>query len=1378
MPRKRGRIQLVLPGQYAVSPGSFLPLDQREALERGEGPLHGRVSGCALVADLVGSTRMVEALVQALGLPRAAETLGGLLNRVFTGLIDRIHRHGGTVIHFGGDALTAWFDDPRQESALCCAFEIQEFLADQPPVLPGISRIQVRARTSLCSGEVLRCVVGDPRIQRMDVLVGSLMVRLARLNSRTPPERVCVDGGFLPLLHERGARFEAIPGSGEEGFAVSDLPVRASAGPEAAPVREVSLQEQWVHPAVEARLRSLGGRLLDEMRSVSTLFLHFQGIDYDRDPEAERRLDVLVRFVQGVFDRYEGVLLQVVPGDKGDYLYGCFGAPVAHEDDLDRGLLAALDLLHPPVEAGLDGPPSIGVSRGVSYAGAYGSPTRRTYGVLGREVIRAARLMELARSGEVLAPAEMVQKAPEFQVEPRGEVPLKGFEGATALVRVTGRAARVEAVLSRTADPLEGREEELRRLLDLLEALRGAGQGGLALLEGHPGIGKTRLAMEVAEQARLRGIRVLWGTGEALGSDSPYHAWRPLFEDLVHRETLPGEEPRATLERLVGRAGFRPEWACLLDVLFPFPWPEAPDVATMAPEVRANNTRALLAGVLGVSLAQRPALLVLEDLHWFDQASLRLLLEARARIPGALWLAVSRPLSGEEPGFPEVVAAATSRVSLVPLREDEVVAIACRRLQAERLHPDLRRWMVRNTEGNPLMVREMALNLRDRGLVEVRQGVASIVGGDPSVLPREAPSLREVFISRADRLEPDAQALLKVASVAGGSFPEGLLAHVMQAEGFPGSGQVQKALDRLEEAELLERGAERASGGSEGAWAFRHFLVREVIYGTLLEAQRRRIHGAMARWWEAQEEVRRPAPEVLAWHWQEAGDRERALDYLDLAAERALQRFANDVASSLFARALALLGEDSRDRERRARLELGLGIARVNLLRFAEATDNLARGLSLLGCPVPRSPGMQTFVLLQEAALHVLLRLGGSGSAPRSDAERDRMRMIVRALERLSELYYIRAQPTAAYLAGFRMINWAMRAGPSPEAARAHASFGAGVGFIPLHRAAPYYFQRARELLQQYQDPSTENYVLFMEGFYRLGTGAFEQTEPLLRWSLELSKQLRDERRQADALSQLVPLHMFRGEVAEARQCAEEMVSISRDRDYLRNLAEALYLRGWTALMSGEADQAFQDNEDLFELLRASPKTEDPFLALGVRAMRAYLELLRGENEIALFWIREAVARAKGYQPNFASGLPAFCLSGDLLFRLWKRGIRDISSRDLRDAVRLARTFARVFPVGRSGALRVEGQAAWIRGREKCARSRLRAAVEAARGIGMVLEEVHALLSLSEILPEDDPERQETLERCRVLLQHRKGLGGFRQRLRYLGVAGETFDDR
>jgi len=106
----------------------------------------------------------------------------------------------------------------------------------------------------------------------------------------------------------------------------------------------------------------------------------------------------------------------------------------------------------------------------------------------------------------------------------------------------------------------------------------------------------------------------------------------------------------------------------------------------------------------------------------------------------------------------------------------------------------------------------------------------------------------------------------------------------------------------------------------------------------------------------------------------------------------------------------------------------------------------------------------------------------------------------------------------------------------------------------------------------------------------------------------------------------------------------------------------------------------------------------------------------------------------------------------------------------------MARTFAKVFPAGRSGALRVAGQVAWIRGRRRAARNRLREAAAVAREIGMVLEEAHALLSLAEILPERDRERQEALDQCRRLIQGREGLGAFGQRLRYQGIPGGGTD--
>ena len=158
----------------------------------------------------------------------------------------------------------------------------------------------------------------------------------------------------------------------------------------------------WILPPVYQRLRQGQGEFLAELRPAIVFFLNFTGIDFDDDPEAGEKLNAYVSWAQQEVSRYEGYLLQLIVGDKGNYLYGAFGAPIAHEDDALRAVSAALNLLNPPENLSYIQGTKIGISQGRLRTGAYGGSQRRTYGVLGDDVNLAARLMQAAEPGQIL----------------------------------------------------------------------------------------------------------------------------------------------------------------------------------------------------------------------------------------------------------------------------------------------------------------------------------------------------------------------------------------------------------------------------------------------------------------------------------------------------------------------------------------------------------------------------------------------------------------------------------------------------------------------------------------------------------------------------------------------------------------------------------------------------------------------------------------------------------------------------------------------------------------------------------------------------------------------------------------------------------------
>ena len=300
---------------------AFIPGDRREALARGI-EMPDRVHGGALFADISGFTPLTEALANELGPQRGAEELTRHLNRVYHALISELERFGGHVIYFSGDAITCWIDGDDGALATACALAMQATLAKVGEiVIPSGSRIRVAMKAAVAVGAARRFLVGDPEIQRIDVLAGRLVDELASTERRAERGEVVLAPSALESLGTRVQLRElrVDEGTSRKFGVVGELSVAMVGAPTAEP--DVALSEhivrEWVLPAVYDRLRTGRGEFLAELRPAFPLFLRFGGIDYDDDDDAIAKLDGFVRHVQRILASYDGYLLHLTVGDKG-----------------------------------------------------------------------------------------------------------------------------------------------------------------------------------------------------------------------------------------------------------------------------------------------------------------------------------------------------------------------------------------------------------------------------------------------------------------------------------------------------------------------------------------------------------------------------------------------------------------------------------------------------------------------------------------------------------------------------------------------------------------------------------------------------------------------------------------------------------------------------------------------------------------------------------------------------------------------------------------------------------------------------------------------------------------------------------------------------
>jgi class 3 adenylate cyclase/tetratricopeptide (TPR) repeat protein len=1349
---------------------SYIPFDRRAALTHAE-RLPDRTSGAALFADISGFSALTEDLSDRLGPQRGAEELSRLVNLVLSDVIAEVHRFGGSVIGFPGDGVTCWFDgdDGRRAAAAALAAQNRRLREEEDSAL-GV-------KLGATSGLARRFLVGHSRIQRMDVVAGAIVDRMAVAEELGRPGEVLIGGEIVGWVRDRieiiewrqdkpaeDAGANRPTPEGEWFAVVSGDPedLASPMEPDHEPDVPAEVARDWVIPAVYERLLRGRGEFLSEIRSVVTLFNQFGGIRYDLDNEAEVKLDRYIRWVQTVLARYEAFLLQLVVGDKGSYFYAGFGAPLAHEDDAVRAVKAATELVQIPPELRFIDKPRIGISQGKMLAGAYGGPIRKTYGVLGRAANVAARLMQAAQPGQVLvggAVAEIASTRYVFAPTSSDDVVEVVEERAAPQVLAPKGRRSIETV---------GRAVERARLAESLQRLLD-GQPDIVVIEGVAGIGKSRLMADLKREAESLGIPVHVGAGSAIEHNTPFYAWRSIFRDILGLQDRADQAAvRAAVEDHLAGEPQLLELASLLNPVLPVDLPDTDTTAHMPPSVRSSNALEVLVACLRRRSAPLSvAVLVLDDAQWLDSASWGLLERVRAAIPHVFIAVATRP---PEPGKPReggdgagpselrrlVARTPDKHILLEPLSEEEIGELAARYLGVPEVPTQLRQVLSERAEGNPFFAEALIQTLEDRGLIEVTGG-RCIVKGTIDQLRAEFPEgVERLLTSRLDHLTLPQQSVLLVASILGGTFTTSMLRDIAPPE--MNLEELEDQLEALVEMEMLVTDEEPP----ERSFEFRHGLIRQAAAELLPPSWRRDIHGRTAQWLEEHHrEALTPWYSVLAHHWDEAGEVPKALDYLDLAAAHAFASSAYEESVRLYQRALELAGgQDTTEPFQLARWHLRLGEVYVHRQEedVTSGRLHLEEGLRTIGKAPPANPVWRILALLGQLFLHLSHRLGLGRGSP-EPLRRELLLEASRAYERLVEVYYISRETSLSLYAALRALNLAEAAGPSSEQARGLATVGAIFGFIPLRRVAERYLARALAMADPEADPAAAAWTSLVAAFYQAGLGNWagtdemEGAEPLARRVVELSTRIGDSRRIEDGLSNLMIQAYLQGEFAEGLALSDRLLEMAQARGATRPRTYGLQGRSYCLLDSGRITEARLSTVELDDLLAEDPRFADQALIDDTAGLLALAEARAGRVRRATLLAEPLLARMAGQSPSNFSSLAAYAAPAEVLLIDWRtRGSSRTLRRNTRRALRLLGRYVRVFPIGGPRLLLWSGVHAGLRGRAGPAARLLRESARAAGRLGLRFDEARALLELADRLGRDGGEGRQALRRAETIL--------------------------
>ena len=1026
--------------------------------------------------------------------------------------------------------------------------------------------------------------------------------------------------------------------------------------------------------------------------------------------------------------RYEGTLNQFL----GDGFMALFGAPIAHEDHARRAALAALAIrraCHAQIADPLANriPLRLGLNTGPVVVGNIGDNLRMDYTAIGDTTNLAARMQQTAAPGEILLAAstwEVIHV--HFECEALGERRVKGkTQGVPVYCLRDARSSHAAgepggAPIAMT--PMVGRERELLALRESAGRLR-AGQGGIVGVIGEAGLGKSRLLLEMK---RREGADLCWLEGHALsfGQNLSYTPFMDALRGVANVDEREGRDASwARLELFLRKhleeqaAGLLP-FAGMLLGLEP-PAMAAALVARLDPQDVRGQIFIAARRIFEALARVRPVVLELEDWQWADDSSSGLL-------DHLLPLTETDPLlvcfAGRADAGTACARVRQTAAQRYPQRYVEMLLGALSSSDSNRivenlvgsqdLPPALRGMILRKAEGNPLFIEEVVRSLHGSGTLQHDPvtGALRVVGEADGI---ELPDTIEAIITaRIDRLETDVKQVLRLAAVIGRSFYRRILQALDEAD-----HQLDQCLNQLQQFELIrQRRLE-----PEVEYMFKHALVHEASYGSILEERRRELHRRVA---DAIEELFADRLDelggLLAYHYAQAAEWKKAQGYLLSAGDQAARMSADVEALAHYRAAMQSYARafgERWDRLERASLERKIGEALFRLGQLELACRHLYTALGLLGNRYPRTrAGVLVHIaghLLQQLWHQLRPRRYRRSEGERSAADGDR----VRAWVSLGWLHYFRDEERFLLdvLAG---LNWAERRRVGAAAAQALMGLGVACDVMRLLSLARYYHRRAQSVAGDLNDALAIASAEFGMAYHQMMTGEWDSAVAGMERAMGTFKIQGKLREHGVSASILVWLLQQRSEMAKGRRITDEFAGLADTAGDVHTLTYADTLRAWFLMQEGQLQEAAVGMERGIEALKSLPDYHTLCEILGERACCAmWIGDLRGAaTRIEEGW---QVMRRHTIAPQLTASLRAG--NGWLALKLLEQAGADdrvVALRRARRAVRVLHRLDRAFAGAVPVALCVEGCVEWLCGRRDRAEAAWNRSLRTADAIG------------------------------------------------------------
>lgn len=899
-----------------------------------------------MFVDLSGFTKLTDMLMRK-G-PVGAEELSVALNDIFQPTIKLVYQNGGFIPYFAGDSFNAIFpvqemgqtEDHVGENVLSTAISIINRFEREKREGGVLYKYNIGIKIGLSYGDVDWGIVGGK--QKAFYFRGLPIDQCAHAQTHAQSLQIVSDAAFHEHISSELLDVELL----DHGW--------YKLLPKAIFRKKRLLSKEVVLPSPQPDVMSnflpeavYRSNEQGEFRNVVSVFLAFEGVD------THSKLDYLATSIIDHSVNFGAHFKEIDFGDKGGLMLCLFGAPVSFENNIERALefVSAIqeDLksLKPLTGARY----RIGITSGTAFTGVIGSEERCQYAAVGARVNLAARLMARAEWGEVLAD-ENIQRNRNFRFVSRGEDVFKGFEHAIPTFLLTGRS-----LSGRTAfgGAYIGRAIELRKLVEFASPLSERTFAGVAYVFGEAGIGKSRLSFELRRSLSEK-TAISW-----FNCQSDQILRKPFNPFIYFLKNYFEQSPENSLS--VNIEAYDRNFSELQNELASLSHPEAELVrreisrteTVLAALVgvqkpgglweqldargRFQNALAAVANLFIAEALLQPVVIELEDTHWFDDMSKEFLYQFIRRAKGYpfLILASSRYEDDGNKSYP-------IRPTLLTETQTESVEIDLNFLTSSdlrafsevklggKINEELFELLQRMTQGNPFYVEQMVEYFREGDMLEVQSGVIQLKNRDVQI----SDSVKQIMMSRIDRLSGLVKETVKAAAVIGREFELPVLSAVMakQEDFIRRNGDLDNILrEQVQTAEKWQIWYAM----NELRYMFKHSLLREAAYDMQLRARLRELHQSIA---EAIEQLYPNSEERffdLAFHYEQAENRKKTDRYLEKAARYAQRNYQNRQALLYYEKLLVHLSHTSKKSKKRIKILLRKGAIQELIGQWEEA---------------------------------------------------------------------------------------------------------------------------------------------------------------------------------------------------------------------------------------------------------------------------------------------------------------------------------------------------------------------------------------------------------------------------------------------------------